>query len=143
MNFKVTAYGALLLVGALIALISMFLNWIDVGIGAVTGWEIFSDRLGDYYVIPIALFVLSMMVIGAAIDEFIGRFDSIRTALRAIVLIIGIVIILLSLVLVSDGFATSGWAEYVAIGFYMAVAAGALIAVSAVLSLLKVFPDAK
>ena len=143
MNFKVTAYGALLLVGALVALISIFLNWIDIGTEAWTGWEIFSDRFENYYVVPIVLFVLAMMVIGAAIDEFIGRFDSIRTVLRAIVLIIGVVIILLSLILASNGFSVPGWMGDVAIGFYMAVAAGALITVSAILSLPKVLQSAE
>jgi len=143
MNFKVTAYGVLLLVGAMVVLISLFLNWIDIGTEAWTGWEIFSDRFENYYVIPIVLFVLAMMVVGAAIDEFIGRFNSIRTVLRAIVLIIGVVIILLSLILASNGFSVTGWMDDAAIGFYMAVAAGAFIAVSAILSLLRVFPESE
>jgi len=102
MNFKVTVYGALLLAGAMMALISIFLNWIVVGSGAATGWEFFSERIGDYFFI-----------------------------------------ILLPFILVTDGFSGFEFTKYWAIGFYTAVAAGALIAISAVLSLLKVFPDAK
>jgi len=140
--FKFSIYGILLLAGGTIALAGIFLAWFSFPPFSLTGWDIFSEGNGtyDYFFIPVILLVLSAMAMGAAVDDFIKRFASMRTMLRAIALIIGVLIAVLPIFLMSD-IGGSGWTEYLAVGFYMTVAGGILITVSVVLSLLKVLPD--
>ena len=137
MKFKLSIYGILLLIGGILAVIALFLSWYVYSGGSTTGWEIFTAGGSGLSFIPVVLLILSIMVIGAAIDEFIVRFASIGTILKVIALVLGVLITVLPIVLLQSieiGFASA------AVGFYSTLVAGILVAVSALLSLLKVLP---
>jgi len=146
MNMKISIFGILLLVAGILAAVALFLDWWSVtflGVKAsVTGWEFFSD--GDGYrfaFIPVVLLVLAIVTILGALLEFTGLAADMNMIIKIVAIVVGILIIVLSMVVISDGFSYSGWAENLAIGFYLSVVAGALIAVASLLSLLKVLPE--
>jgi uncharacterized membrane protein len=135
MKFKISTYGILLVVGGILALIGLFLDWTSTA----TGWSIFSETGSDYkyYLMPVILLLLAVMAIGAGIDEFIGWGPMINKAVRVIAIVVGILIVALSIFLITDfvPFRIGG----LGLGFYLTAASGILIAFVSTLSLMK-FP---
>jgi len=138
MNFKISIYGILLVVGGIVALIGLFLDWTLT----TTAWEIFSETGSDYnyYLLPLILLLLAVVAIGAGIDEFIGWGPTVNKIIRAVAVIAGITIVSISLFLLTDfvPFRT----ETPELGFYLTVVAGIFIGFVSVLSLMK-FPKAE
>jgi hypothetical protein len=144
MEFKLNTYGILLLIGGILVPIALFLDWVSVG-GGFSGWDIFSEgkNMSGYFFIPLIMLVLATLAIGAAFNEFTGWRSNIENAIKAVALTVGVLIIVLPILLVVDMSSGGLVVKDLAVGIYIEMAAGAIIAVSALLALLKVFPEMK
>jgi|GEM_PF-1701829 len=148
MNMKISIFGILLLVGAIIALAAIFLNWWSAyGVG-ITGWDFFAKdggagELTSLYIVPLILLILAIVAILIALMEFTGIGAEMNMIMKIVAIVVGILIIVLPIAMMMDIWSGTpiSWTEFLAFGFWLEVAAGAIIAVAAVLSLLKVLPE--
>jgi hypothetical protein len=133
MGFKMSYIGIIALIGAVLAIASVFLNWIviDGTSGGITGWEIFDD-IGDFndmYFLPVIVLVLAVVAALLAVLEFVGKGSMIT---RIIMLILGILIIVLSYLTYSDVVGDSPILE-MGYGLYFEFAAAVALIIAPVL----------
>jgi len=133
MGFKMSYIGIIALIGAVLAIASVFLNWIVIdGIsGGITGWEIFDDigDLNDMYFLPVIVLVLAVVAALLAVLEFMGK-GSMMT--RIVILIIGLLVIVLSYLTYNDVVGDSPILE-MGYGLYFEFAAAVALIIAPIL----------
>ena len=153
MEMKISIFGILVIVGAVIALISVFLNWIDVSVPGLysdsgTGWDIFREENGTFFMkMPLVVIVLAVIAIVLGILEFLGKGQQIS---NIVILVIGVLVIVLSYLaynaFVDLGEETLGvWWLLVKVkmgyGLFMTFASGIIMIIASILKMAKVLPD--
>ena len=147
MGFKMSYIGIIVLVGALIAMASVFMDWVVIdflGKEGVTGWD-FYDEAGDafdQYLYPLIVLILGVVAIIMGILEFTGMGN---TATRVITLILGVLVIVFSYLTYSgymDMF-PSGMEEFIDMGYgmYLEFVAGIMLIVAPILGIAGVLDE--
>jgi len=149
MNFKMSYVGILVLVGALIAMASVFMDWAVMEyLGnkeGIKGWD-FYDEVGDIFdqhLYPMIVLILGIVAILMGVLEFTGMGN---TVTRVITLILGVLVIVFSYLTYSGyiDLATSfGMEDFVSMGYgmYLEFVAGILLIVAPILGLAGVLDE--
>ncbi|NLL95476.1 MAG: hypothetical protein GX224_06990 [Thermoplasmatales archaeon] len=136
----------LVLVGALIAVVGIFLNWVEITVGplteTITGWKIMTDGDVDvdskFYVI--LAFVFALIVLIGALINLVGMLPEQITAYTSFLLLIFGILIL--------GMALGFWAAEIngeggalvkvsaGAGLWLTLVGGILVAIPGILALL-------
>ena len=149
---KMSILGILVFIGAVIALASVFLNW---GIMSFLGYTIPGTEIagldiareeGANFLMLLVWVVIALAVIAIvlAIMEFLGKG---MAASRAVILIMGILIIVLSYLAFvgASNFVdemSSGLVQFkMQFGIYVAFIGGAIITLAAILGMAKALPE--
>ena len=94
MNFKMSYVGLIALIGAVLAIASVFLNWATGINEGLSGWEMFDDLEGfDQYLYPIIVLALGIVAAVLAMLEFMDKGCQIT---RIIMLVVGILVAVFS-----------------------------------------------
>jgi hypothetical protein len=138
MEFKMNILGLIFLVGGLLALISIFLNWwsvsfLGVTLASFTGLDFITDGGGAEQFYMIMVLVLAIAAIVLALLEFMGMGNMIMT--RIPVIVAGALIVVFSILTMKDDFGNAS------IGFYLAVIAGIVLLIAPLLNILKILPE--
>lgn len=144
MSGKGNVYGSLILIGGILAVVALFLDWQSVSVMgtkvfSLTGWDIYTeggDGSYEYYYIPLVLLALAAVAILASLVELARS----SKALGALCILVSVLIIVLPVFLMSDlysGATGYSWTDDLAAGFYMIMVAGILVLIGSVASMLK------
>jgi|GEM_PF-1745186 len=156
MQQQVSVIGLILLVGAILALLGVFLDWVTFSGSGVsvsaTGWDLTSGKLMgvDFMrnLVPLVVIILAVIVIVFAIMDFLGKGNQVMFA----VLVIGIVVILLSFAAYDSfksifdmvgGIVPGGIGVDISmgIGIYVEFVAGAILIIASLLVLAGVIKE--
>jgi len=136
MGFKMNTYGLLVMIGAIIALVAVFLAWIS-GFGeSVSGWKVYSELKGlDWRInIPLIVTILAIVCIVFALLEALEiSFNDLVQ--KIMVMVIGALIVVLALLFIDGHYDMAG------IGLYLEIVAGIILIVVPLLAILKVLPE--
>jgi|GEM_PF-6984647 len=144
MEVKINPYGLIVLIGGLLALVSLFLAWATIplfgGISAsITGFDILKDAGGIDTFYMIMILVMALVAIVFVLLRLMGTEIIPGNIQKILILVFGVLIILFSVLEMWDVFGED-WIK-MGIGFYLAVVGGALILIASLLSMLNVLPD--
>ncbi|MCL2143179.1 MAG: hypothetical protein FWH44_02850 [Methanomassiliicoccaceae archaeon] len=153
MEQKISIFGILVIVGAVLALISVFLNWMDLSVPGVysdsaTGWDIFIEENGTFFMkMPLVIIVMAVSVILLGILDLMGKGQQVS---NIAILIIGVLVIALSY-LAYNAFEDLGketlgvWWSLVKVkmgyGIFLAFASGIIMIIAPILKMAKVLPE--
>jgi len=139
MNFKMSHIGIIALIGAVLAIAAVFLNWVVIdagplGSGSATGWEIFDqgDKF-DQFLYPLIVLILGIVAAVLAMLEFLGMGCPIT---RAVMIVLGILIIVFGFLTYSgyeDQLGPFGELLDMGYGMYFEFAAGIALIIAPVL----------
>ena len=155
---KISIVGILVLIGAVMALAAVFLDWVTITFNILdlsesgTGWDIFRENGTDgapsrfMFNMPVVVLALAAIAIILALLDFLGKGNSIT---NIVILIIGALIIALSFLTYNEFSAffneldpSGAWKAFIdikmAIGLFIEFAAGAILILASVLKLAKV-----
>jgi hypothetical protein len=142
MDFKMSYIGIIVLIGALIAMASVFMDWaVAEFMGnkeGITGWDFYDEGKDafDQYLYPMIILILGVVAIIMGILEFTGMGN---TVTRVITLILGVLVIVFSYLTYSgylDLF-PAAMEEFIDMGYgiYLEFLAGIMLIVAPVLGL--------
>jgi hypothetical protein len=154
MEQKINIFGLLVLIGAILALISVFLNWADISIplasysDSASGFDIVREENGtSLMMMPLVVILMAIIAIILGIMELQGKGLPIS---KIAMLVIGILVIVLSY-LAYNAFLDLGketlgadWAYVTAkmgFGIFMTFASGIILMLASILGLAKVLPE--
>ena len=142
MEFKMSYIGIIALIGAVLAIASVFLGWfvLDLGIfgkSDISGWEIFDDS-GSYDLsyIPLVILIIGIVAALLAVLEFAGMGSMIT---RIVLLVLGVLVIALAYYLYSD-INESGIFD-MGVGMYLEFAAGIALIIGPLLGIVGVIDE--
>jgi len=146
MNFKMSYIGLIALIGAVLAIASVFLNWIVVdagflGNGSATGWDITDWNNFDQSLYPMIVLILGIVAIVLAMLEFLGTGSQIT---RIIMLLLGVLVIVLGFLTYNgcvDYFGLFGEILDMGYGLYFEFAAGVALIIAPILGLAGVLDE--
>jgi hypothetical protein len=131
--------GVVALIGAVVAMIGVFLTWLGDGIVSITGWDIFTnwDGIFDLYFAPLAVLGLGVLALVAAGWGITGKGGA---GSRILLAIAGLGMIALPALLLYDFTSLVGVtimdlfdAGVLGMGFFMSIGGGLLVLISAAL----------
>ena len=136
------------------ALAAVFLNWVTIDAGffgsdGATGWDFFTDDMGDapwYAWLPLVVLILSIVTILFAVLGFAGIEIGNKQMTMILFIVLGALILILSYLtynrLIDDlGFFAKG--IKMGTGIYLEIIAGAALIVTALLNMFGVLPESK
>jgi len=140
MGFKMSYVGIIVLLGALLALVGVFLDWyfVDITNMRVSGWDIFDlGDIYDLYYLPLIVLILAALALILGLLEFAGKSSPIT---RILLIVFGLLIAVLSFVVYNDIVGDSNLAE-MGIGLYMEIIAGIMLILAPVLAMAGVLKE--
>ena len=145
MNFKMSYIGLIALIGAVLAIASVFLSWVSIEVinWEISGWGLFDETKGfDQYLYPIIVLVLGIVAAVLAMLEFAGKGCTIT---RIIMLVVGVLIAVFGF-LTYDAF-TEGFPDFIAdtthmgYGLYFEFAAAVALIIGPILCFMGVLEE--
>jgi magnesium-transporting ATPase (P-type) len=139
-DFKKTSkiYSVLIIIGALIGILAVFLTWVELGpSGTMTGLELSIETLTDPKVYSSYITWLPLVVLIASLNAAINGAVSATRSGRgggSSAAVTGVILTVTAVLFITDPFNSgSGMTDFVSIGAYLAVAAGVLVTIFGVL----------
>ena len=147
MEFKISIFGLIALILAVVALIGVFLAWATAGGYSATGWEFFTEDMDGapwYAWLPLVVLILSIVTALFAILGFIGIEIGDKQMTMILFIVLGALILILSYLTYNrfvDDIGASG--IKMGAGIYVEIVAGAALIVTALLNMFGVLPENK
>ena len=142
MEIKIKTLTLIALIGALVALIGVFLPWISDSIMGIipismSGWDMITmdGASGTEHTCMIIAFVMIIVALLLAILDIVDVKLADAKIMQIITLIVGVLIVVLIIIAVKDGF------DQLTYGGYMSIIGGALVAVAGVLGIAGVVKE--
>ena len=141
MEMKIKMLTLIALIGALVALIGVFLPWMSDSFMGITismsGWDMITmdGASGTEHTCMIIAFVMIIVALLLAILDIVDVKLADAKIMQIITLIVGVLIVVLIIIAVKDGF------DQLTYGGYMSIIGGALVAVAGVLGITGVVKE--